>query len=371
MTPDAPNATYMGIPARRAFAMAREYFTVNYGIGTGLAALTLGGWAILYSERLRRGWMVAIAGSLMMAELLLYAYNVNPQCDSALYYPPVPALEELKQRPSGRILGVSCLPPVLNLMFGLPDIRGYDAVDPKRLLDVMELARQPGTSSPPYARTQGFIPWTTWTQDGAVRVSPVLNMLNVRYLIYCQDLSDQFKTIIRRGGYTVVENELAMARTFVPQSVESVDEGQPLTDRLQALTFDPARVSYVSEHLDLPAVSRGTTKILEDSPAHVVLDAGMDTAGMVVLADLWDQGWQAQVDDKGVPILVVNHAIRGVVVPAGQHRVIFRYAPASVRMGWMISGTAVALGLGWLAWIMWWKRKLETGKDLDPSLRSR
>jgi len=315
--------------------------------------------------------MVAIAGSLMMTELLLYAYNVNPQCDPALYYPPAPALEELKQRPPGRILGVSCLPPVLNLMFGLPDIRGYDAVDPKRLLDVMELARQPGTSSPPYARTQGFIPWTTWTQDGAVRVSPVLNMLNVRYLIYCQDLSDQFKTIIRRGGYTVVENELAMARTFVPQSVESVDEGQPLTDRLQALTFDPARVSYVSEHLDLPAVSRGTTKILEDSPAHVVLDAGMDTAGMVVLADLWDQGWQAQVDDKGVPILVVNHAIRGVVVPAGQHRVIFRYAPASVRMGWMISGTAVALGLGWLAWIMWWKRKLETGKDLDPSLRSR
>jgi len=266
-------------------------------------------------------------------------------------------LEELKQRPSGRILGVSCLPPALNLMIGLPDIRGYDAVDPKRLLDVLEFARQQGTSSPRYARTQGFIPWGTWTSDGALRVSPVLSMLNVRYLIFCQDLSSQIKAIIRGDGYTVVENELAMARTFVPQTVQVVDEGQQLMDQLRAVTFDPARVSYVTEHLDLPAVSRGTTKILEEFPGRVVLDARMDTAGMVVLADLWDKGWQAQVDGQVTPILVVNHAIRGVVVPAGQHWVVFRYAPNSVRIGWMISGAAVAVGLGWVAWVMEWRRK--------------
>jgi membrane protein YfhO len=355
---DAPaNATYMGIPARKALAMAREYFTFFYGIGAGLGALTVGGWALLYSDARRRGWMVAIAGSLMMAELLMYAYDVNPQCDPALYYPRVAALEELKQRPSGRILGVSCLPPVLNLMIGLPDIRGYDAVEPKRLLDVLEFARQPGTSSPIYARTQGFTPWGTWTNDGALRVSPVLSMLNVRYLIFCQDLPNRIKAIIRRDGFTVVENELAMARTFVPQTVQVVDEGQQLMDQLRAVTFDPARVSYVTEQLDLPAVSHGTTKILEEFPERVVLDARMDTAGMVVLADLWDKGWQAQVDGQVTPILIVNHAIRGVVVPTGQHRVVFRYMPDSVRIGWMISGAAVAVGLGLAAWIMQWRRK--------------
>lgn len=242
-------------------------------------------------------------------------------------------------------------------MLGLPDIRGYDAVDPKRLLDLLEFARQPGTPSIPYARTQGFIPSDSWTNDGAVRVSPVLSMLNVRYLIFCQDLSSQFKAIIRGDGYTIVENELAMARTFVPQTVQVVDEGQPLMDQLGAATFDPARVSYVSEHLDLPPVSRGTARIIEEFPERVVVDTRMDTAGMVVLADMWDKGWQAQVDGRVTPILVVNHAIRGVVVPAGQHRVVFRYLPDSVRIGWMMSGTAFAVGLGWAAWIMRWKRK--------------
>ena len=355
---DVPaNAMYRGIPARQALAMAREYFTFYYAVGAGLGALTMGGWAVLYAGAQRRGRMVAIAGSLMMVELLMYAYNARPQCDPALYYPRVSALEELKQRPSGRILGVECLPPALNLILGLPDIRGYDAVDPKRLLDVLEFAREPGTPSIPYARTQGFIPWGTWTNDGSLHISPVLSMLNVQYLIFCQDLPNQIKAIIRGDGYTVVENELAMARTFVPQTVQVVDEGQHLMDQLRAVTFDPVRVSYVTEHVDLPAVSRGTAKILEEFPERVVVDARMNTAGIVVLADLWDKGWQAQVDGQAMPILVVNHAIRGVVLPAGQHRVVFRYVPDSVRIGRMISGTAVAVGLGWAAWIMRWRRK--------------
>ena len=300
--------------------------------------------------------MVAIAGSLMMAELLMYAYTARPQCDPAMYYPRIPALEELKQLPSGRILGVSCLPPALNLMLRLPDIRGYDAVDPKRLLDVLEFARQGGTSSLPYARTQEFIPWGAWN-EGSLHVSPVLNMLNVRYLIFCEDLPNPVKAIIRRDGYTVVENDLAMARTFVPQTVQDVDNEQQLMDQLRTVRFDPMRVSYVTEHLDLPAVSRGTARILEESPERVVVDARMDTAGMVVLADLWDKGWQAQVDGHVAPILLVNHAIRGVVLPAGQHKIVFRYVPASVRIGWIMSGTGVAFGLGWAAWIMRWRRK--------------
>ncbi len=355
---DVPaNAMYMGIPARQALAMAREYFTFYYAVGAGLAALTVAGWAVLYASTQKRGRMVAIAGSLMMAELLMCAYNARPQCDPALYYPRISALEELKQRPSGRILGVSCLPPVLNLMLGLPDIRGYDAVDPKRLLDVLEFARQGGTSSLPYARTQWFIPWIAWTNDGSPRISPVLSMLNVRYLIFCQDLPDQVKAIIRGDGYTVVENELAMARTFVPQTVQAVDEEQQLMDQLRSVRFDPLQVSYVTERLDLPALSRGSARILEEFPERVVIDARMDTAGMVVLADLWDKGWQAQVDGQVTPILVVNHAIRGVILPAGQHRVVFRYVPDSVRIGWIMSGAAVAVGLGWVAWIMRWRRQ--------------
>jgi uncharacterized membrane protein YfhO len=47
----------------------------------------------------------------------------------------------------------------------------------------------------------------------------------------------------------------------------------------------------------------------------------------------------------------VDYLLRGVMVPAGTHRVEFRYEPASWRAGWIISvlgllAVAGALGAG-------------------------
>ena len=74
----------------------------------------------------------------------------------------------------------------------------------------------------------------------------------------------------------------------------------------------------------------------------------METPGLVVLADLWDKGWQAYWNGQCVPILRANHAIRGVVVPAGSGRLEFRYAPASFAWGLRLAGLAAVTLLVWL-----------------------
>jgi hypothetical protein len=345
------DALLWGLPAREAAETVIDYFRTWYRVGAVLSALTLLGWAVLSLGMQIRGWMVGIAGSLMLAELLTYAYGVNPQCDPALYYPKLFAFEALKQRTPGRILCVSCLPPDLNLMIGLPDIRGYDAVDPKRLLDVLEFARASGNSAPREARTMWFVPWSSWTDDGSLLTSPLLSMFNVRYLIWSRDLPSEKKTIVRRDGYVVVENERALPRTFVPQTVQFVGKEQDLMDRLRDKTFDAARLSYVTQSVDLPDECRGTTSITKEDSGRVIIDAHMETAGVVVLADLWDKGWRANVDGVPAQILLVNHTIRGVVVPAGVHRIVFRYRPDTVWFGLLVSGSALLATLGWLACI--------------------
>ena len=47
----------------------------------------------------------------------------------------------------GRIIGADCLPASLASLCGLRDIRGYDAVDPARLVDLAAIGRQPAVQS--------------------------------------------------------------------------------------------------------------------------------------------------------------------------------------------------------------------------------
>jgi uncharacterized membrane protein YfhO len=73
----------------------------------------------------------------------------------------------------------------------------------------------------------------------------------------------------------------------------------------------------------------------------------METAGLVVLADLWDEGWRAYLNGRPAPILRVDHAIRGVVVPAGAGSLEFRYSPASFSLGVILAGVGGAALLAW------------------------
>lgn len=67
----------------------------------------------------------------------------------------------------------------------------------------------------------------------------------------------------------------------------------------------------------------------------------MVTAGLLVIADLWDPGWHAYVNGKPTPILRANHALRGVVLPAGDWRLEFRYWPGSLTLGLGSMGAAL------------------------------
>jgi hypothetical protein len=67
-----------------------------------------------------------------------------------------------------------------------------------------------------------------------------------------------------------------------------------------------------------------------------------------VLSDQYYPGWEASVETLGqsrpATILRTNRVMRAVALPAGTHRIVFRYRPKSVLFGAAISGlTTVAL----------------------------
>jgi uncharacterized membrane protein YfhO len=62
---------------------------------------------------------------------------------------------------------------------------------------------------------------------------------------------------------------------------------------------------------------------------------------MLILAESFHPGWIAQIDDEQARIIRANADFIGLVVPAGEHRVDFRFAPQSLRLGAWLSVTGL------------------------------
>ena len=134
----------------------------------------------------------------------------------------------------------------------------------------------------------------------------LLNLYSVRYLTAVLPLSDpELTEIARFGPYRLFENPTALPRA-----------------RIEA--------------------AAGQATLVQDEATLVAIDARLQQPGLLVLADLDYPGWQATLDGHDVAIQRKHGTMRGVPMPAGPHRVVFRYDPALLWLGLALTG----VGLG-------------------------
>lgn len=319
-------------------AVVQSWFARSYSSTLVFGLLGLVVAAVLITKA-RKEAKLGLAASALLAELLCFSHGRVAQAPRGMYYPPVPALEELKelaQTEPGRVLGVESLPPLLSQVPGLSDARGYDAVDPARAVELLLLAADPSYQGPPYARTQWLRPKIP---------SPVLDLLNVRYLIYRGKPPAGVRALFESEGYYVLLNPSALPRAFVPERAISADAATA-KQGISAPGFDPRKEAYVEGPLPAMSAASGSVRLTRDEPAKIDLEATLGSPGLVVLADRWDKNWHAYIDGREVPLLVTNLALRGVAAPAGRSRIVLRYEPRIFYWSLAISAlAALCLGL--------------------------
>jgi hypothetical protein len=89
-------------------------------------------------------------------------------------------------------------------------------------------------------------------------------------------------------------------------------------DTPPALNFDMVTVA-----------AKGRAAIASVQPGHIEIDAHSEMGGVLALHALYYPGWVAEIDGKPAPVLRADVLFRGVEVPPGHHRIVFRYAPFS------------------------------------------
>jgi hypothetical protein len=328
---------------------AQAWFSRMFAIEALLCGLVLAAWAGLWFGKARRLWFGSVLGLFMLAELIGFGLGRAAQCDPALYYPRIPALDQVAKSAPGRIIGYSCLPALLGMAEGLHDIRGYDGVDPARFLDLLLLAAHPESKKYPYALAQILSPQILSSAAEDLRLSPILDMLGVRYLVLRGLPPPEARPAFQSPDYWVMVNDHALPRAFVPRHVETVLEDEARLQKLGSARFDPRDVAYVESPTRLSGPCLGSAQILNETPARITLAVRMQTAGLLVLADRWDKDWRAYLNGRPVPILRANHALRAVALDEGNGNLEFRYEPAAFYLGLKLAGAAIVLLLAWSA----------------------
>lgn len=135
--------------------------------------------------------------------------------------------------------------------------------------------------------------------------------------------------------------------------------------------FRGMAVVEATDAIPLPAApgAGSSAEIVESTPETVWIRAQLSQAGLLVLADRYAAGWEAElIDNQGrvlrkAPIRRVNRFMRGVALPAGTHRVRFTYRPASLRWGLAISGIGLGITLLWGLGEVWRRRRFAAAAE--------
>ncbi len=328
----------------------QSWFRRVYVVGGLLGLAACASWLLLARLRTWRSWATGLVGAVMFVDMLWFAHDRSAQCDPALYYPRVPLLERIAKTSTGRIIALQCLPATLAEVAGLRDVRGYDGVDPRRYLQLLSLAGESNENAFVYGRAEWLKPKVSYPTLETVKLSPVLDLLGVEYMIIRGAVQGAFKPPLVAPDYWALRNPSALPRAFVPRRVESIPDEKQRLAKLGAPEFDPSAVAYVETPVALPEAARGRATIIAETPSEITLALAMETPGLVVLTDRWDKGWRARLGGEPVPILRADHALRGVAVPKGSWILKFTYEPSSIFWGLVLCGLAVAVLAGlWVA----------------------
>jgi hypothetical protein len=281
----------------------------------------------------------AVLVLLVLIDLLHFSSGFNPMLPASIANPPsTPAVEWLQAHAGDqRVVGDGyTLVNDYESIYGLRDIRGYDPPQPESRYLNLWLTVKPFPNPPLSLVLPG---------PGRATVR-LMNVLATRYLITSPGAPAAayapLKLVYSGSDATVFADPGAAPLALIAKRV-IVTSGEAQT--LATVTkgpFDP-RSEAVVEHgqpgiAALPASANGgSVTITSRRNSLVTLKAQSPHPALVVLNDAVAPGWNVTVDGQSHPAIRVNDVMRGVVIPAGTHRVTWNYEVPGLRLGLLIT----------------------------------
>lgn len=177
--------------------------------------------------------------------------------------------------------------------------------------------------------------------------SRVLDMFNTKYIIFGEPGKEQIQ-----------QNPNALGNAWFIDTIVIVPNANAEIDALG--TFIPAKqaivhqefADYVSKFDPSP---NGSILLTDYKPDHLTYQSITTSEQLAVFSEVWyDKGWNVYIDNAPADYIRVNYILRALRVPAGTHKIEFKFEPKTYAQGRTISFVAssiiVLLLIGFIAY---------------------
>jgi hypothetical protein len=159
--------------------------------------------------------------------------------------------------------------------------------------------------------------------------------------------AERWHKIAEYDNVDVYENLKAMPRAwFVRRAAVALSADVLETIRSgkfkDGSPFDPAETvlfekeDFGNREITLPSCGKSpdaSVRVTRYEPQRIEIETGNAEAGFLVLSEVYFRGWEAWIDGKRTPVEKVDYTLRGLAVPAGKHKIEYKFRAHSFWNG--------------------------------------
>lgn len=187
----------------------------------------------------------------------------------------------------------------------------------------------------------------------------VLNMLNTKYFIIPDD----------EGNPQAQQNKEANGNVWFVENVKVVNSANEEIKALDSLNTKKeavfAKVWAKQKEISFPTEidSTATISLFKNDITTLTYQSKTVKEQFAVFSEIYyKEGWNAYLDGKLTPHFRVNYVLRGMKIPAGEHKIEFKFEPEVIQKGKIFSSISYALlllvSVGWFFYDEKKKKKL-------------
>lgn len=167
----------------------------------------------------------------------------------------------------------------------------------------------------------------------------VVNMLNTKYFILP----------LQGGQTTPIQNPYANGNAWFVSNVKYVSNANDEIDGLY--TLSPQKDAIVDQKFknaldgitSIKCDSTNQIKLVSYEPNNLIYQTKTQSEQLAVFAEIYYPGWQAYVDGKEVDYGRADYILRVMKVPAGSHKIEFKFDPTSIHTTEDIAYTGLSI----------------------------